>query len=215
MNPAANECAVAIFARAPVPGRAKTRLIPRLGAEGAASLHERLAEHALATAVEAATGPVNLWCAPSRKHPFFAACAKTFAIGLEDQNAGDLGARMDAAFQRRGGRPLLLIGSDCPSITALHLRACAAALAGGADAVFLPAEDGGYGLVGLNRPVPEIFREVRWGADDVMAETRRRLRGLGLIWSEPAVIWDVDRPEDIERLAASGLLAGQEPPPDA
>ena len=195
-----------------MPGQAKTRLIPRLGAEGAARLHERLTERALAAAVGAGTGPVTLWCAPSRSHPFFAGCARGFGVDLADQIEGDLGARMDAAFARLKGRPLLLTGSDCPSITPDHLRACAAALAGGMDAVFLPAEDGGYGLVGLDRPAPGIFRGMRWGTDDVMDETRRRMRALGLTWSEPAVIWDVDRPEDIDRLAASGFLPGWSAP---
>ena len=101
-----------------------------------------------------------------------------------------------------------MIGADCPSITVTNLRACAAALRDGEDAVFLPAEDGGYGLVGLSRPRPEIFHDMGWGGADVMEETRRRLRRLGLVWSEPATIWDVDRPEDALRLATSGLLKG-------
>ena len=88
------------------------------------------------------------------------------------------------------------------------VRSRTTAVANGADAVFLPAEDGGYGLVGLVRPVPEIFRDMSWSTDRVMAETRERLRGLGLVWREPAEIWDVDRPGDAARLAASGLLAG-------
>lgn len=204
MTSVQGECPLAVFARAPVPGETKTRLIPLLGAEGAAALHARLVERMLATAVEAAVGPVTLWCAPSREHAFFAACGEKFGVGLADQAPGDLGARMHAVFEDCA--PALLAGTDCPSISAQHLRACAAALNDGAAAVFLPAEDGGYGLVGLARPCMEIFTGMRWSVDTVMEETRTRLRRLGLSWKEPAVIWDVDRPEDARRLAARGLL---------
>ncbi len=203
---ASPECAIAVFARAPVPGEAKTRLVPKLGAEGAAKLHARLVERMLRTASRAGPGPVTLWCAGSPDHPFFRACAETFGVRLVEQAPGDLGERMHAVFVERAGRPALLAGTDCPAITTDHLRACARALAEGDDAVFLPAEDGGYGLVGLNRPVPEIFRDMTWSTDTVMAETRARLRALGLVWREPATIWDVDRPEDADRLAASRLM---------
>lgn len=206
--PAKSDCAIAVFARAPVPGEAKTRLIPELGAEGAADLHARLVAHMLETARVANIGPVTLWCAGDPDHPFFRACAEKFSVRLAAQPPGDLGARMHAVFVEAAGRPTLLAGTDCPVINADMLRDCAIALAEGADAVFLPAEDGGYGLVGLNRPAPKLFSDMTWSTDQVMEETRARLRALGLAWREPAQIWDVDRPEDARRLAASGLLAG-------
>lgn len=206
MDPGKTECAIAVFARAPIAGEAKTRLIPALGAEGAAALHALLVEYALVTATAAGLGPVTLWCAPDRRHDFFQACAKKLVISLADQSEGDLGARMHAVFAAQAGTPTLLMGSDCPCISVDHLRASAAALREGADAVFLPAEDGGYGLVGLARPMPEIFSAMVWSTENVMQETRARLRRFGLVWREPATIWDVDRPEDAERLARSGLL---------
>jgi rSAM/selenodomain-associated transferase 1 len=202
----ADPLAIAVLARAPVPGAAKTRLIPRLGPEGAAALHARLVRHSLQTACAARLGPVTLWCAPNVSHPFFAACAAEFDVVLRPQPDGDLGARMHAAFVAHG--PALLIGTDCPVITPNMLRACAAALTDH-DAVFLPAEDGGYGLVGLKRPEPSLFDDMDWGTDTVMDETRRRLAALSLTWAEPATIWDVDRPGDLDRLAASGLLPDQ------
>jgi glycosyltransferase A (GT-A) superfamily protein (DUF2064 family) len=73
--------------------------------------------------------------------------------------------------------------------------------------VFQPAEDGGYVLVGLSRMVPGLFENVRWGEATVMRETRERLRSAGATWTEMPVRWDVDRPEDYRRLAASGLVA--------
>ena len=192
---------IAIFARAPIPGFAKTRLIPRLGADGAAQLHGALVVHALATAQAARLGPVTLWSPPENEgDPFLTDVAQRFGAARASQSGADLGARMLAAFGAQA--PLLLMGSDAPSITADDLRACARALRNGADAVFLPAEDGGYALVGAQRPIPEIFTGMTWGDDRVMAATRARLAALDLAWAEPRVVWDVDRPEDYERLVA-------------
>ena len=201
-----DEIAVAVFARAPVPGQTKTRLIPRLGAEGAAALHRRLVTHMLTRLLQAGFADVTLWGAPDATDPFFADCVTGFGVDLSPQPEGDLGARMHHAFVRAAPRPLLLVGTDCPSITVAQLRACAAALREGAYAVFLPAEDGGYGLVGLRRPVPEIFADMVWSTPQVMEDTRLRLRHLGLSWREPAVIWDVDEPADYDRLVQSALL---------
>lgn len=194
---------IAIFARAPVPGAAMTRLIPLLGADGAAKLHEKLVLQALASARAADIGPVTLWCAPDSSHPFF---AQTGAA-LADQQGADPGARMLHAFEVAQG-PLLLIGADCPAITPDDLRWCARALEEGEPALFLPAEDGGYGLVGLARPVPQIFTDMQWGVADVMAKTRARLLQANIPWLEGRTIWDVDRPDDYARLMREGLLVG-------
>lgn len=199
--------AIAVFAKAPIPGLAKTRMIPRLGEEGAAELQRRLLRRTLQSACEAQLGPVSLWCAPTCDHPDFAACRDSWGLSLFQQQGEDLGARMLQAFSnlcRQG--PTVLIGTDCPALTPSGLVRAAAVLRSGLDAVFLPAEDGGYVLIGLRRPVPALFGHMPWGTDRVMAETRRRLSRLGLRWEEPEVLWDVDRPADLDRLAASGLL---------
>src|SRR5690349_15863670 len=101
-------CPVAIFARAPVAGAAKTRLIPRLSAPGAAALHARLVEHTLTQALAAELGEVTLWCAPDETHPFFGQCAARFGVRLRRQEGADLGARMQFAFEDAAG-PLILI----------------------------------------------------------------------------------------------------------
>ena len=196
--------AIIIFARAPVPGACKTRLIPALGAEGAAALHARLAEHALRIAIESGVGPVSLWCADDAEHPFFALCAARFGVALQRQCDGDLGARMLHAFASADG-PALLAGSDAPCITAQDWRDCAAALAQ-VDAVFLPAEDGGYGLAGLQRPRAEIFHAMAWSTSSVMENTRARMRAAAINWAELRVIWDVDEPADYVRLKQLGIL---------
>ena len=194
---------VAVFARAPVAGAAKTRLMPALGAQGAARLQRQLTLRVLRTAWQAALGPVTLWCAPDEQHRFFRALRRSTGVECRAQPAGDLGARMLHAFRQHCARgQLLLIGTDCPALAADHLRAAARALCEGDDAVFLPAEDGGYVLIGLRRPQPALFDGIAWGTGSVMEETRARLRAAGATWREPATLWDVDRPADLQRLAA-------------
>jgi rSAM/selenodomain-associated transferase 1 len=196
--------AIAILAKAPIAGFAKTRLSPVLGDAGAATLQARLTERAVATAIAAAIGPVTLWAAPDAHHPAFLALAERFGISLAPQPDGDLGARMLAALDAAAG-PALVIGTDCPALTAEHLRAAADALRTGIDVVAIPVEDGGYALIGARTPVPALFRDMRWSTSDVMAETRRRLATLGLTWHEIATLWDLDVPDDLARLRAAGL----------
>lgn len=199
---------IAVFARAPVPGRVKTRLIPRLGAVGAARLHTLLMRRAVGTAIDAGVGPVSLWCAPDRAHPSFAACGAEFGVRLVTQRGGDLGERMlDALVQLCASGSAIVIGADCPALTIGELQSAAAALADGEDAVFVPAEDGGYVLVGTRRPVASLFTSMDWGGEHVMEATRDRLRRAGMRWRELATSWDVDRPSDFDRLRQSGLIA--------
>jgi rSAM/selenodomain-associated transferase 1 len=189
-------------------GQVKTRLIPALGASAAAELHRQLVARTLRTAVAAGVGPVELWCAPDAQDAFFSACAEEFGVRLRDQGSGDLGTRMARALQTASsdGSPGLLIGSDCPVFDAEYLRDAAAACAGGLDAVFGPAEDGGYVLIGLARaPSMQLFENMAWGSGTVMQETRTRLTQLGWRWIELATLWDVDRPEDLPRLCILDL----------
>ena len=185
----------------------KTRLVPRLGAEGAAALHARLTKLALAAASRAAPDALELHADPA-EDDFLRYCAARYGARLVPQVEGDLGARMRFAFQRalEQTSAAIVIGSDCPALTPRHLRLAAAALAQGRDAVFVPAEDGGYALVGLRRCHAGLFDRIPWGSAAVMAKTRERVGELGLRAVELETLWDVDRPEDYERLLSSGLL---------
>lgn len=205
---------VIVFAKAPVPGAVKTRLVPALGAVGAARLHERLVDRALETACAAALGPVELCCAPDRAHPFFAARAARFGVVLTEQGEGDLGDRMHRALAAR--LPAVLTGADCPAMTPEYLRQAAGALAAGYDAALGPAADGGYVLVAAARIDPAAFARIRWGGADVMEEQRARLRALGWRWRELPMLWDLDRPEDLARVrdgiaGGAALLSGLMP----
>jgi rSAM/selenodomain-associated transferase 1 len=196
--------AVAVLAKAPIPGFAKTRLIPVLGAHGAAVLQGRLVERAVETACTAAIGPVTLWTTPDESHPTFQSIGARLGIMLARQDDGDLGARMLAAITRTN-TCVLVIGSDCPALTPDHLRTAAEILRGQAHAVVIPAEDGGYALIGLRTPEPALFSDMPWSTPGVMDETRRRLGTLGLTWQEPATLWDVDLPQDLKRMRGIGL----------
>ena len=199
------EAAIAVLAKAPIPGFAKTRLIPLLGAEGAARLQERLIERALATAVAAGTGPVALWCAPDDTHACFREAAWRHGVGLVVQPAGDLGARMLAAFNAAVGKPLVLIGTDCPVLSPGDVRN-AAALLTGADVVIAPAEDGGYGLIAARRPLPKLFERMPWGTDRIATLTRERALASDIRLAELRSIWDVDTAADFQRLRASDFI---------
>jgi glycosyltransferase A (GT-A) superfamily protein (DUF2064 family) len=103
----------------------------------------------------------------------------------------------------------MVIGTDCPALTADHLRGAASALADH-DVVLVPAEDGGYVLIGMRAPQPGLFSDMVWGTETVLAETRARIARLGLTSCELETLWDVDRPEDLARLSAEefGAFAG-------
>lgn len=197
---------IVVFAKAPQAGRVKTRLAAAIGAEAAARLHSRLVERTVRTAVAANCGPVELHGAPAR-HAFFRALARKYGLVLSRQTEGNIGTRMHEAFRRglRSHPRMILVGSDCPSLTAADLRS-AARLLRGRDAVFAPAEDGGYPLIGLARNSASLFDGIEWSTPAVMEETRKRLARLGWRWRELRTVWDVDRPEDLVRLKATGLL---------
>jgi rSAM/selenodomain-associated transferase 1 len=197
-------CAVGVMARAPVAGEAKTRLIPALGPARAAALHQRLARAAIAAAVAARVGPVTLWAHPSPEHRLFRRCRDRYGVALAPQRGADLGARMLNAIEQGLQRcsAALVIGTDCPELGPPTLRAAARALAEGADAVLLPVEDGGYGLIGMRRADPAVFEDIAWGGATVLAATRERMDALRWQVALLPETWDLDRPADLARLAS-------------
>lgn len=204
-----HKAAILVFARAPVAGEVKTRLIPALGAEGAARLYGAMARQCIATAVQALPGAVQLWCAPSVTHAFFAQAQAEWGLSLHPQPDGDIGARMRAAMRTalEQADAVLLMGSDVPSVTVSDIEAALTALAAGRDAVFAPTLDGGYALVGLRRHDARLFEGIAWSTPEAMAQTRARLRELAWDWLELPVRWDVDTEADLARLAADSRLA--------
>ena len=191
--------AVAVLAKAPVAGLAKTRLMPLLGPSGAARAQRGFVLQTLATARAASTGVLTLWCAPDAANRFFRALVCRHGVNARPQPLGDLGHRMAAAmsnhFSQAPHLPMLIVGTDCPVLTAEHLQQAADALRT-VDAVLIPAEDGGYVLIGLRQPMPEVFTKIEWSTPRVLAQTRERLHAAGASWRELPTLWDVDEPED-------------------
>jgi rSAM/selenodomain-associated transferase 1 len=180
---------VSLFTRWPEAGKAKTRLIPALGAAGAAALHKRLTERTVAT-VRAAGLALEIRSTgadPARFQDWLGADAT-----VVDQGDGDLGARLARAADTL---PVLLLGADVPGLQPGHLQAAAAALAT-APAVIGPAADGGYWLLGLAAPAPQLFTDMAWGTGSVLATTLARLPA-----GTPQLdtLSDLDTPDDLAR----------------
>ncbi len=190
--------AIAVMAKAPRPGLAKTRLIPALGAEGAAALaHAFLTDSASLAREAAATsgGDAYVIATPD------AACETLAALtGLPalPQGEGDLGARMTAAFDAlfaRGHAPVLLLGADTPALPPRHI-AEALRLAATAP-TFGPTGDGGYWTVALPVPAPALFVSIAWGGPTVLEETRAAALRAGLTLAFAPGWDDVDEPADL------------------
>jgi rSAM/selenodomain-associated transferase 1 len=198
-------CLIIQFAREPVVGAVKTRMIPHLSPEEACALHSELVLRTAATLVGAALGPVELWVAGDDQHTLFERCRCLGVACLQGQQGRDLGERMYRALADGLDRfeRVLLVGSDCPGMDRDYLARAVAAL-DRADVVLGPAMDGGYVLIGARRVEAEVFEGVAWGTSAVFAETTQRLRGLGLRWAELPPLRDIDRPEDLALWAAPG-----------
>ncbi len=201
--PLAQPAALAVMAKAPQAGFAKTRLIPLLGAAGAARAQRKFALDTLHTAHSFAPKGLTLWCAPHGQHHFFRALRQAKGIACQVQPEGDLGYKMQAIvaqhFAQPAATPLLIMGTDCPVLSPGHLQHTAAALANH-DVALIPAEDGGYVLIGLRRPVPEVFENITWSTPQVLQQTRQQLRLAGASWYELPALWDIDEPADWQRL---------------
>lgn len=196
---------ILVFTRYPEPGKAKTRLIPALGAVGAAALHRELAERAV-NGVRRATRLLL-----AKLHILFEGGSLPLMeewLGLgttyAPQAGGDLGARLIAATNdafRRGADEIVVMGSDCPDLNELILRGAFEAL-GTYDMVIGPAADGGYYLIGLRasscrQAIPAVFQGLEWGSDSVYERTLEIARHCGLsVFSLPE-LGDIDRPEDL------------------
>ncbi len=182
---------VVLFARYPTPGQAKTRLIPTLGADGAAALHRRMTERALST-IRASGMPMEVRTTGAPLPGFRAWLGS--GPDLVDQGGGDLGARL----LRAASPPVILIGADIPDLAPCHLLDAAAALHS-CSAVVGPAQDGGYYLLGLRDPMPFLFDAMPWGTDQVLALTMQRLADRGITPALLEPLADLDRPEDLAR----------------
>lgn len=197
---------ILLFSRAPIPGEVNTRLIDHLGADGAANLQKELVNSRLEKFYEAGLCDTQLWCSPDCEHEFFLECKNKYGIELYNQEGVDLGARMSSAIESalKSHKYVVLVGSDAPVLGVEEIESAIKALKSGSPVVLVPAEDGGYVLIGMTRHYKEIFLTVPWGTDRVLNKTRGNIIALGLKHVELEPSWDIDRPEDYERYLKLG-----------
>jgi uncharacterized protein len=193
-TPISADCVVIVFARAPLAGRVKTRIARRIGDDAAASLHRRLVRAAVEAARAARCGPVELHV--TRRHAFF----RTLGVPVRLQRGADLGERMYQALAAHARA--IVIGADVPALMPADIARAARLLQGGARLVLAPAEDGGYALLAARRITVAIFTAVDWGGPEVLAQTLANAARAGLSVKLLPTLWDVDQPEDLERLRA-------------
>lgn len=199
--------ALVIFAKAPVPGQVKTRLCPPLTPDEAATLHGSFVLDTLER-TKAAVGKLKLpmdrylACAPSSTHVFFKIMEERQEVKLIDQIGDDLGTRMHQAVETmvsRGYRRTIIIGTDAPTLPLEYFRQ-ALILLDSHDLTIGPALDGGYYLIGMSRPVPELFAGIPWSSDRVLCMTKEKATTLGLKTALLEPWRDVDTLADLEAL---------------
>lgn len=200
--PRSSDSCLIQFAKAPLLGAVKTRLEPTLGQAGCLALHRALVSWVFSRHLLVGQVDSEVWS--DRNHAFFEALLAPAGVPFRLQEGADLGQRMSHAFTDRLLRycNVLLIGSDCPGIDGDYIAAALKALQT-VPAVLGPARDGGYVLVGLNRPCPGIFEDVPWGTGRVMDVTRQRLIANRMEWLELDTLVDIDRNEDLHYLLDS------------
>lgn len=198
-----------IFAKAPVPGRVKTRLCPPLTPEEAAALHAAFIRDTLETALSGGTYGITLAYTPAVSGRVFLKIISKSPVELSTQKGEDLGMRMHNSLSgaiSSGAAKAALIGTDIPTLTAGLIKE-AFAMLDGSDLVLGPAGDGGYYLVALKAPEKRLFTDITWSTPRVLADTLLRAKALGLkVFLLPAMP-DVDTPADL-----AALLEGPLPP---
>ncbi len=194
--------AILVFAKAPEPGRVKTRLLDVLSPVQAAALHARLTLDTLRRVSQIGSAEIYLYAYPDISHPFFPRLSRRFPLILRKQQGNDLGERMLRALSETLAthHHALLVGCDCPSLTPDLLQQAFKALEEGHDIVLGPAEDGGYVLIGATRPpLAALFQNISWGGPTVLQDTLYQVRTNHLNHALLATQWDLDRPQDLER----------------
>ena len=193
---------IIVFAREPRLGEVKSRLASEIGEQEALAVYQAMLLRLGELLVGAEIAEWDLWVTSNISHEKFLSICNRKNIYL--QNGQDLGVKMDCAIRQtlmdKNVENAILIGSDCPSLTKDYLEQALLALDSGSDVVLGPAEDGGYVLVGMRRPIAAVFKGIPWGSAEVMQRTLQALRANDLSYRLLDTLWDVDRPEDLSRL---------------
>lgn len=189
---------IQIFTKAPITGICKTRLAPHLGNENVVELQKKMIECAVRTASTVQGMHIQLWCQPDYNHPFFTQLLSRYSLTLHTQRGSDLGAIMNNAARHVADAqfPVIQIGTDCPSLTESYINQAREQLAIGNDIVIGPANDGGYVLMAMNRLIPGIFDNIKWGTSNVLKQLTNNISNGIDNFSMLPVLNDIDTIED-------------------
>ena len=202
---------IAVFGREPILGQVKTRLEPELGLKGCLALYRAMLSHTLVTVRDSGLAPLELWVSSNIAHELFLKYCYKREIYL--QKGEDLGQKMAYAACKNLNSPsidsLIIIGSDCPVMKREYIAMGLQALhcsSDPVDVVLGPTLDGGYALIGLKKPQAGVFQDIEWGTVHVMEQTLERMAAESLKYHLLEPLWDVDRPQDLERLESLDAL---------
>lgn len=196
-----DDTVILLFAKAPVEGKVNTRLIPDIGVREATRLQEEFINQRLQMLEQADLCHVVLMCSPDKDDNFFLKCQQQYNIDLSQQSGSDLGARMfngvHAALELY--KFCIVIGTDAPALDVEEITKAIDTLHAGKKVVIVPAEDGGYVLIGMRYVYNCLFEVMPWGSSEVLPLTRDRLLTNRISFEELSPCWDVDRIEDYQR----------------
>lgn len=207
-----NQKAILIFTKFPEPGNVKTRLIPALGEEGAATFHERLVNDTLGRFAGLKGYDTDVWIASGLESAWAKGIHDEYDVQIYPQPEGDLGERLAFAARQalENYEQVILIGTDCPPLEASHVMEASAAHREGTDIVISPVEDGGYALISLTAFSPSLFDGIHWSTETVLTETLDRVKSLGWEYQLLETLWDLDRPEDLIRFNSKRAVSEEE-----
>ena len=198
-----HDTVILVFAKSPVEGNVNTRLIPAIGVRAATQLQHDLVHQRLTTLTREKLGDVILMCSPDEKQNFFLQCKKKYSVKLRKQSGENLGERMmngvHEALKRY--KQCIVIGTDAPALDERIIQQAIDTLHN-TNVVFVPAEDGGYVLVGMRHRYDVLFQNINWGTAKVMQQSRDRLNEKNVSYKELETCWDVDQLEDYQRYLA-------------
>jgi len=195
---------ILVFAKAPIEGKVNTRLIPDIGVHAATQLQFDLLHQRLSMLFAAELCEVRLMCAPDTSHVCFTSCAGQYGVSLLKQKGDNLGQRMHQAVAQalQQYRYCVVVGTDAPALDSVQINQVIEKLHEGTAVVFIPAEDGGYVLIGVDQVYDCLFNDIDWGTERVMQQSRDQLKKNIISYEELSVCWDIDRFADYQRYLA-------------
>jgi rSAM/selenodomain-associated transferase 1 len=195
------DCVILLYAKAPHKGKVNTRLIPDIGIDAATQLQDDLIHNRLAMLKSANLCDVRLMYSPDQTDDYFLQRKQQYHVALFQQQGDDLGERMyngiDEALQHYSY--CIVIGTDAPALDAELIRQAIDKLKAEVKVVLVPAEDGGYVLIGMSSAYFCLFDDIAWGSDKVLQQTINKLSANNIAYNKLPVCWDIDRLEDYQR----------------